>query len=328
MIVYNNRIAYTYYHRVKDEYKNLNNYNLKLLEFLISTEKSRTNFFDRTGLLPNVYKLSYPQPFPYTNTYKFVSFEDLCQTRVNQLLELDKSIDIWWSGGIDSSCVLAAFIRTPEAKDRFTVRLSYNSIIESGTIFEKYIRNSCNWKIHNLNEIKQNIDVINVSGNCGNHIVGQGPVNMGYTFDEWEQPYQKYINVHPRMPESLLEYAKSVIDTYPGRLETFYDFIKFHCLFFRWHQDFYQPQIYGFKEIPFYDTKEFQQWAVYGNEPTYGNGLYKLPMKNIIYDVFPDKDYYYRKTPRSSVLFTKRKDWLFLLDNGKVLYKQALIDSR
>lgn len=324
MIVYNNRISYIYYHKIKDIYKNLDFYDTKLLSFLISTEKSRTNFFDRTGMLPNVYKLSYPHKFPYINNYQFISFEELCQKRVNELLQLNKPIDIWWSGGIDSTCLLAAFIRTPEAKNNFTVRLSYNSIIESGTIFEKYIRNNCKWSIHNLNEIKQDINIINVSGNCGNHIFGQGSVNMEYSFDQWEQPYQKFINVHPRISDTLLEYAKPVIDIYPGKLETFYDFIRFHCIFFRWHQDYYQPMLYGFKEIAFYDTPEFQQWAVYGNEQSYGHGLFKLPMKKIIYDVFPDEDYYKRKTPRSSVLFTKRKNWFFLLENNKVIFKEAL----
>ena len=57
------------------------------------------------------------------------------------------------------------------------------------------------------------------------------------------------------------------------------------------------------------------QWAVYGNEPSYGNGLMKLPMKKIIQSIFPDNHYYNNKKTRSSVLFTKRLDWVFLLED-------------
>ena len=121
------------------------------------------------------------------------------------------------------------------------------------------------------------------------------------------------------MPTILFEYIKPIIDIYPGRLETLHDFLKFHMLFFRWHQDLYQSYLYGLKETSFYTSPEFQQWAVYGNEPSYGNGLMKLPMKKIIQSIFPDNHYYNNKKTRSSVLFTKRLDWVFLLEDFTVI---------
>ena len=82
MIVYNNRITYNNYHHIQDKYKNLTNYSDDLLKILCRLEEKRSQFFDRTGLLPNIFKLSYPNPFPFTNNYQNISFENIVRNRV------------------------------------------------------------------------------------------------------------------------------------------------------------------------------------------------------------------------------------------------------
>jgi hypothetical protein len=277
-------------------------------------------FFDRTGLLPSPFKTAYPFPLPITNNYVPVTFADIIAARTKQLLSIGKVIDLYWSGGIDSTCILASLFQHADDKRQFVVHFTHTSVVESGTIFEKYIRHNCQWEFQSVATSRPpRADHLAVSGLLGNHVMGQGSTNHAFGFDTWEQPYTNFIDKHPRMPKQFVEWIEPVIEFYPRKTVTFYDFQRLYHMCFRWHFEQYYPTIKQFKTTIFYDTPEFQQWAMYSNEQPYGNGLMKLPMKNIIRQVFNDPEYYYEKKTVPSQHLVGKVDWTFVLEDGSVV---------
>lgn len=326
MIVFYNSGAICNYDVIDARFKN--SYD----EFLVNKYQKLINFndifFDRTGILPKIFNTSHPHPLPLTTNYIPKSFEQICSERAKQLLNTNKVLNVWWSGGIDSTCIIASIISQLKNKDQLIINLTHSSIMESGTIFEKYIRHNFRYKLLSIDEHKTvNSDELSISGYVGNHIMGQGSVNQSYSFDEWELPWQTYIDKHPRIKSENVDFIKPVMNMYP-KLETFFDYCRFYLIAFRWHQDIYLHRIRNFHHESFYDMIDFQQWAMYSNELPYGKGLLKIPMKNIIQQVFPDDNYYYNKKTKASQLhLPEKKTWCFVLENGLVINNRGNIVS-
>lgn len=327
MIILNNRSAYVYFDTVHPKFKHNIYRDEELLNNYINASKNYNDVvFDRTGILPKVFRTSYPFPLPLTHQYKEKSFESLCVERAKELISTNKKIHIWWSGGMDSTCALASVVSHLKNKDQLVIEMTHSSIVESGSLFEKYIRNNFNY---NLEIIKSErhvpSDELSISGYVGNHIMGQGSTNQNYPFDQWELSWQNFIGKHPRMSEKAVEFISPVLQIYP-KLETFFDFMRMYLMVFKWHQDIYQHGIKNFHHESFYDTIDFQQWALYSKELPYGNGLMKLPMKNIIKKVFPDQNYYKNKKTRASqLLLPEIKKWCFVLIDGTVVTNRGTI---
>lgn len=321
MIVLIDPKAFHNYHTIDNQYKITKHFNHKNVRCWLSSNNNLTNlFFDRTGILPSPFKTAYPFPLPISQKYEPKTFEELVFERTKELLNTGKLIHIYWSGGIDSTCILASFFRESSDRKQFIVHFTHTSIVESGTIFEEYIRDNCIWQFDNLSISRPLLEEgIHVAGLHGNHIMGQGSTNHNFSFDTWEQPYANFINKHPRMNEEFIEWSEPVMKYYPRKIETFFDYQRFYLMCFRWHYEQYIGTLRKFSPTIFYDTIPFQQWALYSKEEPYGSGLMKLPMKKIIYDVFPDKDYYQQKKTKPSQHLYGLIDYTFVLENGKII---------
>ena len=321
MIVLINASAFHNYHKIDNQYKQSKYFNHKNIRCWLSSNNKLTNlFFDRTGILPSPFKTSYPFPLPLNEPYKPKTFEQIVSERTKELINTGKHIHLYWSGGIDSTCILASFFRENVDKKQYTVHFTHTSVVESGTIFEEYVRNNCQWQFDKLSTSRPTTtEGIHLSGLMGNHIMGQGSTNHNFPFDTWEHPYTNYINVHPRMGEEFIEWSKPVMDVYPGKLQTFFDYQRFYLICFRWHYEQFVGHTRQFKSTIFYDTIPFQQWTFYSNEAPYGNGLMKLPMKKIIFDAFPDKYYHENKKTKPSQHLYGPTEWNFVLEDGSLI---------
>jgi len=65
----------------------------------------------------------------------------LLDRRANELLSLDQRIAIMWSGGIDSTCVLAALIKNSTNLSQLVIYCSNKSIQENPEFYNKLIKN-------------------------------------------------------------------------------------------------------------------------------------------------------------------------------------------
>ena len=111
---------------------------------------------DRTGTLPTAgLKTSPATPIPQIPNNFSKSVEEICDEEALRLWETGKRIDVFWSGGIDSTAVLVAFLRTmpTDGVGRIKVVCDELSYKEYPLFFEKFILNKLSYYINDMSHL-------------------------------------------------------------------------------------------------------------------------------------------------------------------------------
>jgi hypothetical protein len=132
--------------------------------------------YDRSGILPHFLKITSDlHPIPKAESTFNKDFFTITEERAKELIALNKTINVMWSGGIDSTYILFILKHFANDPDQIQVYGTYNSIIESGDLFDRRIRKEFKHyiKVTASNEFNcQEADGIYVSGMCGNQLFG------------------------------------------------------------------------------------------------------------------------------------------------------------
>lgn len=287
--------------------------------------------YDRTGNLPHyltIAKGKHPIP-PKVYGYN-KSFFEVSEQRCKELLSLNKPIQVMWSGGLDSTYILFMLRHFANDKDQVRVYGTYNSIIESGDLFDRRIKNEFIYDITvgRDNRLKYQEDCIFVSGMCGNQLFGPtdnmfatgGTAMFHHTLGTAETIYEPYANnVNPE----LLEFLDPIIKTSPKKLETIAD-LRWYCIFnLDWYTALYEHKIMldpirANKIQGFFDSEEFQSWAVNTKEPfTKIRGdanTHRWQMRQVLAELFGEFDYAKNKPKKISNFGITNSEWILLLD--------------
>lgn len=292
--------------------------------------------FDRTNVLPHYLKIAkdiHPIPTALCNK----SFYEVSEDRAKKLLSLDVPINVMWSGGLDSTYIL--FILKYFANDPDQVRVygTYNSIIESGDLFERRIKNEFkyNIKVSQDNFSNYEHDGIYVSGMCGNQLFGPtddmfatGSTAMfHHTLGTPKTIYEPYTTINPE----ILEFLDPIIKSSPKKIETIAD-LRWLCIFnLDWYTAIYEHKILlpksKYEKIHgFFDYDEFQSWAINTKEPFTkipGNpNTHRWQMRQVLSEMFGEKHYAENKSKRISNFSVFNSFWLLLLENGDNISEQ------
>ena len=299
---------------------------------------SHNMIYDRTGILPHYLNIT-PNlhPMPKAEIGYNRDFFSITEERVKELLSLDKPINVLWSGGIDSTYVLFVLKYFANDPDQIRVYGTYNSIIESGDMFDRRISKEFKHfiKVPTSNEFNcRELDGIYVSGMCGNQLFGptdnffaNGDTAMfHHTLGTPETIYESYKgNVDPE----LLEFLQPVIDASPRKIETIAD-LRWYCIFnLDWYTAQYEHKIGMNKSIAtniygFFDSIEFQKWAIHTKEPftkIKGNpNTHRWPMRQILSELFDEPYYAFNKDKKISNFASAKRNWVCLLNNYINIY--------
>ena len=109
-----------------------------LLGFVVETNP--TIGVDRTGILDNRFKYKSISPIPTISENFNKTFEDICYETAQLLINLNKPISIFWSGGIDSTCLLATFMKLVSDPKQIRVVMTPKSIEEYPWFYEEKIK--------------------------------------------------------------------------------------------------------------------------------------------------------------------------------------------
>jgi hypothetical protein len=287
---------------------------------------------DRTGLF-NPFNMMY-DPIPSVGKFN-KTFEDCCMDAATDLWKLGKPIELFWSGGIDSSGALIALLETKSESDILNIRYTKDSIVEFPTMWEKLVKDR-NDPVHDkkmLDEsLFENDDIIKVTGECADQLFCSGIMNNPemtldklskdwetiFTWDQsefnvarsWDSPYFKKQRRH------LTEILFAHVDIAPIEIVTIYDlkwWIQFCC---NW-QDVDSRLILTYTTTPhwqstlsFYNTEDFQRWAITNKwTRTNRNKRYKetiqtqkQPAKDYINRYIKDDDYRKNKIKERSLI--------------------------
>jgi hypothetical protein len=294
--------------------------------------------YDRTKHIPHYLNITpdlHPMPGVINNYNR--SFWKITEERCKELLALGKPINVMWSGGIDSTYILFVLKHFANNPDQVKVYGTYNSILESGDLFDNHIKNKfiCDIKVGTYNKYNyQDENSIYVSGMCGNQLFGPtddffatGQTAMfHHTLGTPKTIYESYEgNIDP----VLLEFLNPIIKTSPKKLETVAD-LRWYCIFnLDWYTAIYEHKtqipldranrIYGF-----FNSDSFQEWAINTKEPftkTKGNSLtHRWQMRDILTELIGDSYYSLHKDKKISTFSTPDPNWLLLLNDYRNVY--------
>lgn len=293
--------------------------------------------YDRTKQIPHYLKITpdlHPMP-SYVNGYN-KSFWEITEIRAKEILDKNVPVNVMWSGGIDSTFILFVLKYFANDPDQVRVYGTYNSIIESGDLFDRKIKNEFKYKIKvgGYNHSNFEEDGIYISGMCGNQLFGptdnffsNGNTAMfHHTLGTPETIYESYENnINPE----ILEFLNPIIKTSPRKIETIAD-LRWYCIFnLDWYTAIYEhkgqiKKTTADKIFGFFDSYEFQEWAINTKEPftkVRGNpNTHRWQMRQVLSELFDEPHYAHHKDKKISSFSTVNPHWLFLLDDYRNVY--------
>jgi hypothetical protein len=293
--------------------------------------------YDRSGEIPHFLNMAedlHPLPKHIEGYNK--SFYEVAENRAKELLALNQPINVMWSGGLDSTFALFMLRKFANDKDQVRVYGTYNSIIESGDMFDRVIKDNFKYEISTAtrNDLNLNSEGIYVSGMCGNQLFGPTDDMFGnnmlfhHTLGTPETIYESYEkNIDPE----LLEFLYPAIKVSPRKIETVAD-LRWYCIFnLDWYTAIYEHKILLPKEkaekiYGFFDSIEFQEWAANTKEPfTKVQGdpnTHRWQMREILSDIFGEVEYAKNKEKKISNFSITEPGWIALLED----YRNVFID--
>jgi hypothetical protein len=289
--------------------------------------------YDRSGNVPHYLNMDpAAHPFPDNLSGFNKSFYQVSEERCKQLLSFNKPINVMWSGGLDSTYALFLLHHLANDKDQVRVYGTYNSIIESGDLFDRRIKDKIKYDISiaKNNNNKYNDDAIYVSGMCGNQLFGPtdnmfangGKAMFHHTLGTPTTIYESYKdNVNPE----FIEFLKPAIDASPRKIETVAD-LRWYCIFnLDWYTAIYEHKILLEEERSnrihgFFNSDDFQRWAITTKEPftkVKGNpNTHRWQMRQILDEVFGESHYAKNITKKISNFGITDSDWILLLNRN------------
>lgn len=290
---------------------------IRLIDYITFDLETPLSVLDRTETTEHFLKMKNISPMPEYDISFNKSYEEICMERAKYFIDTNKHITLCWSGGIDSTTALAAFLKCGIKKDQLTVIGNMKSLKEHPRFFKNYItkldRFFC---IENpMYHIKNDGGLV-ITGEHNDQIFGSI-----ITIDlfkkgllKFEDPYEKHIN------GKFLELMKPIMNKCPFKLETIQDFYWWLSFCLKW-QDvkvrivnyFSNPRIIE-NTHTFFESTDFQQWSLNNNDKKIGRDLesYKMTAKEFIFEFDKDYDYLKYKTKIGSLKMNRQKEISFM----------------
>jgi hypothetical protein len=255
---------------------------------------SAVPMIDRTRTIKTPIGVDFPKrlELPLYDDEFSLSYKDCCSLRVLELVELQDKLNVpiqlMYSGGIDSSLILASFFDTigvVESARRIEILLSQESIYENPWMWTKFIRphfkilNSENFRNHftksSIITAGEGNDQL-LGADLYRHIVGwggDGILNKLYNSD-LITGYMFYKGMTPKEVDCWYNLLETVISKSPCPITTVGDWWQWINLTCKWSSVYFR----GFRSTPkdslldenylnvfyqqFYCNDNFQKWSM------------------------------------------------------------------
>lgn len=314
------------------QYLTLSNDSLDLYNVLTKNNFSKHYFlYDRTQSIKHFLPIDqFYCPLP---KYKKISdsFYDISKKRCEDLLSIGKPINVYWSGGIDSTFVLMMLYHLANDKQQIKVFGTYHSIIESGSFFDKHIKDRMQYtiKVNVLKNFMDDTDSILVNGSMSNQLFIPGLKYNGNRdsilifkdgfniYNCFDEDYKKVLT------EECVEFLYESINNSPKQIHTLQDLRWYINFNFTWYNVLTTPLIalnpsMCSKIFSFFNTEEFQLWSICNNDPATIVGDYsdeRWQIRQIIKELTNDVEYATMKKKHASVISPSPNNWLYLFNN-------------
>jgi hypothetical protein len=292
--------------------------------------------YDRTGAIPHFLNID-PEYSKIPSGFISKSFKDIAEERAKYLISLDKPINVSWSGGLDSTFILFCLYQYAKDKEQIRVYGTYNSVIESGYLFDRYIKDRmiCNIKINSSYKTNYQSDELYITGQPSNLLFHPSLPYKSVRDSLLNIPDSEFIAKHAYKPfedvieHSILDFLKPSIQKIEKPIKTLQDLRWFINFNFCWYSNIAHHSI-GVNNrniIGFFETDDFQRWAIHNiDEPTkigdYSDERWQI--RELISEYTGDNLYAKHKRKNVSVLSSVDQNWLFLLNDYSNIYLSDL----
>jgi uncharacterized protein with PIN domain len=259
----------------------------------------------RTGTLSTPWSANSSLEFvPPELKYIDDKLDDICDQRAIEIFQISRSqnkkIAVMWSGGIDSTTILSAFLKNVGASDldNFVIFLSTSSIIENPIFYQKFIANKIRCEsIYDLDITNEFLDqYIVVHGDPGDCIFGPSVfIFKDLLHDKkhcqsWKSNQDLIVNnmigsiQYPLDPDTIKGFVNWYVDKIsnnlyevdPPGVESISDWWWWHYYNFKWEFSISKPlillrkshrtpisadRIQSYYNTTFLNTDRFQQWS-------------------------------------------------------------------
>jgi len=305
---------------------------------------------DRTQSIPHFLDIDYSYcPIPNDKTFN-LDFHTVTKNRCIELLSLGKQINVSWSGGLDSTYVLFSLYNYADDKSQIKVYATYNSIIESGDLFDRFIKNKINYTIKpnytSFTKYSEN-NCIYVTGSMSNQLFYHG-----LTYNKNRDPILQFKDytlhkIHDAYDETLykvadlclgtvltddcLQFLEPLIQNSVKPISTIQDlrwYLNFNCY---WYNVLTNAYVGLEKDKinrihAFFNTDEFQLWSINNKDPVTKTGDYtdeRWQIRETISEYIKDSYFSKNKKKITSVLSPLRSNWLYLSSDYSTIFYDA-----
>jgi hypothetical protein len=275
-------------------------------------------------------------------------------SRAEYFWSLKKPLVMLWSGGIDSTAVLVALMRTNSKWYESLKIISHNT--EYPLFHDKFLKNKdCIISIDNESQLTNinfyDKDAIYINGECGDFIFGASQVfipkwthqNVDYYItrkhiiddvwvsrdlsNQYSRLFKDYANNENNTKDMLASWFDDYISRSPIEIKTGNDLNWWLNFGLRWHEKItfkYTGKTGSNVNMnAFYNCDDLQLCTINNTDPRYrGAGdneetwkMYKKPLKDYIYQYTNDPDYRDNKMKTNSIYGNTKIHKIIYLDN-------------
>lgn len=263
---------------------------------------------DSTGHISHPFNIAIKSPYQYAEENR--SFGQVCIDTAQLISTMsDRTISVFWSGGIDSTSALVALLQTVD-HNRLIVVCNQASIDEFPSFYKEKIQN----KVRTMSPAtaQENYkEFFSVTGDGGDTV--WGVVDQSFwdrDQDKIQLPWQDCID---KTIVTDMDFVEEFCKWSGVEIKTWMDLRIWFYLCCKWQDKSIRPyhmrtNLTSADTVAFYDVdSSFQHWTMNNLHniigPTWKD--YKMPAKQFIYQYHPDLNYLQTKSKENSMSLDK-----------------------
>lgn len=270
---------------------------------------------DRTGQMDHFLNIIPDTKVPLRIPSYRKTFQGISLARAKELIDTGQELHVFWSGGLDSTTVLAA-LSMISSSDQIIVYMTHDSLYESGNLYDTAIRHhfpKC--RIVSTPMITVWKEIGNgyiVFGAHGGYVMGLVPEHI--TRDMLDIPIVDHLD------PGALAFYEPFLTNFPKPIHTVRDFYYAYFFNFNWNANSYLfyntiPNA-AQRWVSFFNTMEYQNLFVSGGECDHDKGS----MRKLIRTAFGPKSDDYVKYKKTRPSYTRSfGNWLFIAENDQIV---------